>query len=358
MSDTADENDVVEAPAAKPETPKLAVPPPAQVREDGRPKQPKRTSSRSAIMEGLKAMGALPEGAGAEPGDDDEKEFAAKEAARRAGAKPPAPAPAATPKPPAEVTSSTPAPPPAKSPDGPSWNEIMERDYATREKAREIADKERMLKPQLEALDLLQKDPIAWIAKHGGENFGSRYVAYVQNGGKPPPEERVASLEERHEKLLRELEDERNTNREDSFLSTHLSHFSSGEEAALLRGWYEPQEYRGFVQNVSRNVKAQSGKELTPTEATGTFVGELKMRLERLSKTSEGRQYLQSLIGVRDEPKTPPPATPKPPTSKGPRTLTSDIGAQGNPPPETRLRRRSERSAVIQDALKHVTSGD
>lgn len=320
----ADENDVADAPAPKPVQPRPGI---------------RKTSSREAIAAGLRAMGALPDEA---PGDDDDR---------------PAPPAAELPAPPVDAAPpATPPEPPAPPPV--SWNDVMERDHQTREKARELAERERALAPLIESQKLLQENPAAWAAKFGGQDFASRFVAYVQNDGKTPPDERVSGVEKRVDDLLKQLQERDEQAREDQHIATHMQYFGADDNASLVRGWYSAEEYNGVARGLSRQIRAQTQKELTPPEAVGKLVGELKQRLERLSKTPAGQQYLRSLLGSEPKPKPAQPPVKPATTSSGPKSLSSDLAAQGNPPPGPRLRKRSERGTVVAEVLKSLTSGE
>ena len=318
-------------------TPPAEAPPPKAAPAGLKPNR------AAQIREAIRATEAASPG---EPADDDEK--------------PAAPAAAAAPKPeekPAE-TPAQPSPEDATPQAGKAkaWADVMAEQHRVREAARALKEREAKVKEAEEAARLLREDPVAYAAKFGGADFGKKFVTKTINDGKATPEEaleearaaraELAEYKKREEEAKQQAEQRRQL---DEYVGGHVRHMKDDKEAALLRGWYEEGELPRVIESIAQRHYAETQEVLTPPQLSGTVTRELKTRLERISKTEAGRQYLRELL--KDDP-TSSAGQPKPRApATAPKTLSQDLNAASAAPDLGRLRSPKDKRAIIQEAI-------
>ncbi len=252
------------------------------------------------------------------------------------------------------------APPPVETPPEPqkgkaqAWADVMERERKIADERRQVKLERESLKEEREARELMKTNPLEWVKKYGGPDFGKRFVAHTINDGKAPPEEHIEALKGEVAQMREQLAAKDQQARIDEYIGEHKAHWrADNDDAKLLSGWYDDSEVAQVVHQTANTFAQQTGRALTPAELTGTVSGELRHRLERLSKSDAGQQYLRSLLKAEPTPPTPVPTKQRAP-AMAPKTLSQDLNAQGSTPDLGRLRPRSERQKILVEALSKM----
>lgn len=268
-----------------------------------------------------------------------------------------APAPAMAKAPEAKIEAAPVAPKEAEPTTGKAkaWADVLAEQRRVREEREKIKAERTELASQVEAAKLLKDDPVAFATKYGGTDFGKKWVQKTISDGKPTAEEAI----EIARAAKKELDDYRQQNearekeadgrrRLSDYVGSHVKHIAEDKESSLLKGWYEDAEIPVVVESMAEKHYTATHDVLTPPDLSGRVVKELKMRLERLSKTEAGQQYLRQLLGdpasSSGQQKTKAPAT-------APKTLSQDLTAHasGQPP-----KGRKDRKSLLEDAMRLI----
>lgn len=271
----------------------------------------------------------------------------------------------------------------ADKPEGPSLaqrhEELLEQSRQQRLQAREIGEREKRVQEMEQAQELLKSDPIAWVEKYGGQDFGDRFVsAHLRrlNGGgdgaQQPGEsdseyaKRIAKLEERLERQEMRDRTQAEQKAENDFVTENLRVWDREDEGRVVAAWFEDHERSQEIVNGARRVFEQrkaagySDAEsiLNPEQLLGMFHKDLRSRIERLAASDAGRNFLHGILGIkprrnpRDEPKVGEQPNQQTPATE---TATLHMAAQGNAD-QPRVGRPSENRDLLAAALQRTRS--